>query len=309
MAFTIKPQGKLSEYMNIGKRFLSAGKLKEALEVSDKILSLKPDSPAGLMLKGDVYLQAKDHDKAVGAYLKAHESSRLYLEPLKKLANAYDGVDDEKHLEYLKRLDRLSPLNTERKTSIGKVHIKRNEMERAEKYFDQAIETATKEAMSLVSNVAELITEAVGQTSPRMAEKYLTKVIEAKGKGLSKDDITLFNKLGIALRGQGKWREAIENYTQALTITPDDPGLHYNMGMAYFDGKEKRMAAKCFDAAIDRNPDFYKESEVVSINLGTIYAELKKYDRAAGFFETALALNPNNKTAQKRLDSIHKSIG
>ncbi len=38
MAFTIKPQGKLSEYMGLGKRFLAAGKLKEALDVSTKIL-------------------------------------------------------------------------------------------------------------------------------------------------------------------------------------------------------------------------------------------------------------------------------
>ncbi len=67
MAFTIKPQGKLSEYMGLGKRFLAAGKLKEALDVSTKILKIKPDSPAGLMLRGDVFLEAGKRDDAIKA--------------------------------------------------------------------------------------------------------------------------------------------------------------------------------------------------------------------------------------------------
>jgi tetratricopeptide (TPR) repeat protein len=304
MAFTIKPQGKLSEYMGLGKRFLGAGKYKEALDVSAKILEIKPDSPAGLMLRGDVFLEQDKREEAVACYMKAHESSRLYLEPLKKLAHAYQNVDDDKHLEYLKKLDRLSPLNTERKTDIGKAHMARKEMARAEKYFDQAIETATREAMSMVGSVAELISEAVSHASPQMSEKYLTKVLEAKGDNLSKDDIGLFNRLGIALRGQGKWREAIDNYSRALSVSPDDEGLYYNMGMAYFDGGDKHMAAKCFDNALTKNPDFYKQSEVASVNLGTIYFEARLADRAVPFFENALRINPANAKARRGLDSI-----
>jgi len=309
MAFTIKPQGKLSEYMGLGKRFLAAGKHKEAIEVSDKILQIKPDSPAGLMLRGDVYLEIDDIKQAIGCYLRAHEASRLYLEPLKKLANAYKRVDEEEHLKYMKKLDRLSPLNTERKTEIGKVHFNRKEMEVAEKYFDQAIETATKEAMSMVGSVAERISEAVSQASPRMSEKYLSKVIEAKGTNLGLGDISLFNKLGIALRGQGKWREAIENYTNALRVSPDDEGLHYNMGMAYFDGGDKRMASKCFDNALAKNPEFYLQSEVVSMNLGSIFTELRQYEKALPFFENAMALNPQNTTAKQKLDVLKKKLG
>jgi len=308
LAFTIKPQGKLSEYMSIGKRFLAVGKLKEAFEVSEKILSIKPDSPAGLMLKGDVYLRGNKHEQAVASYMKAHQSSRLYLEPLKKLANAYDGVDDEKHLEYLKKLDRLSPLNTERKTSIGKVYVNRKEMQTAEKYFDQALETATREAMSLVGSVAEQITEAVGQSSPQMAEKYLAKVIETKGKHLTKDDITLFNKLGIALRGQGKWKEAIENYTRALSVSPQDEGLHYNMGMAYLDGKEKRLASKSFEKALEINPKFYEPSEVASMNLGMVFADLREHERALGFYNNALKINPKNSVAQRKIGALQKAM-
>ncbi|MGL1861122.1 MAG: tetratricopeptide repeat protein [Pseudodesulfovibrio sp.] len=308
MAFTLKPQGKLSEYMNIGKKFLAAGKHDQALQVSDKILEIKPDSPAGLMLRGDVLLESDKREDAIKCYEAAHESSRLYLEPLKKLANAYDGIDDDKHLEYMKVLDKLSPLNTERKTSIGAIHVKREELDHAEKYFDQAIDIATREAMSLVGNVAEQISLAVSDVAPEMSEKYLSRVIEAKGKHLSKDDISLFNKLGIALRGQGKWKEAIENYTRALGISPDDEGLIYNMGMAYYDGDEKRLAGQCFDKALKKNPDFYKQSEVVSMNMGTIYSELRKFEKALVFFENALRINPHNGTTKRKISAIKKAL-
>ena len=304
LAFTVKPQGKLSELMTVGKKCLMAGRLMEAKQIADKILKIKPESPAGLMLKGDVFMAENDLDKALESFHKAHDSSQLYLEPLKKLVDAYQGHDDDQSMKFLKKLDKLSPLNAERKTQIGKLHVRRQEMEQAETYFDQAIETATREAMSLISAVAEEISEAVDHSSPKLAEKYLSKVLEAKQGTLTKEDITLFNRLGIALRGQGKWKEAMENYTNALKISPDDEGLHYNMGMAYFDGGDKRMAARCFEKALKINPDFYKASEAVAMNLGTIFSELKEYEWAIPCFESALQLNPGNDTARLKLDSI-----
>jgi len=304
LAFTVKPQGKLSEYMTVGRKCLAGGRLMEAKQIADKILRIKPESPAGLMLKGDVFMAENDLEKALDCFHRAHDSSQLYLEPLKKLVDAYQDHDDDKSLKFLKKLDKLSPLNAERKTQIGKLHVRRQEMDQAETYFDQAIETATREAMSLISAVAEEISEAVDRSSPRLAEKYLSKVLEAKQGTLTKDDITLFNRLGIALRGQGKWKEAMENYTNALKVSPEDEGLHYNMGMAYFDGGDKRMAARCFEKALKLNPDFYKASEAVAMNLGTIFSELKEYEWAIPCFESALKINPGNDTARLKLDAL-----
>lgn len=308
MAFTVKPQGKLSELMSIGKRCLAAGKYMEAMQVAQKVLQLKPESPAGLMLQGDVHMARNELQKALDCFHRAHESSKIYLEPIKKLVDAYRGVDEGEMLKYMKKLDRLSPLNAQRKTEIGRIHVRRDEMEQAEVYFDQAIETVTREAMGLISSVAESISEAVG-ANPGMAEKYLTKVLEAKGRHLDKDDIALFNKLGIALRGQGKWKEAIENYANALRISPEDEGLHYNMGMAYYDGGDKRRASKCFDDALRINPEFHLASETVSMNLGTLYAELRDYERALPCFENVLRLNPGNGVARRKYAALKETVG
>jgi len=308
LAFTIKPQGKLSELMSEGKTLLDGGDFQGALKISTKILKIKPNSPAGLMLAGDCYLAMEDHNKAVKAYLQAHESSRLYLEPLKKLANVYEGVNEEEHLKYLKKLDRLSPLNTERKCEIGAAHIRRKEMNMAEKYFDQAIETATQEAMSMVSGVAERIAGAVAESSPKMSEKYLHKVLETKGANLSKEDIATFNKLGIALRSQGKWREAIDNYKRALQISPEDEGLHFNMGLAYRDGGERRKALECFEKALQCGPDLYKVSVNVAMHFGDLYSEMRRLDEALRFYEEAVKINPSSKVAKDKLAALQKLL-
>ncbi|MEF2232453.1 MAG: tetratricopeptide repeat protein [Pseudodesulfovibrio sp.] len=304
LAFTIKPQGKLSEYMGLGQRLLAAGKLKETLAICDKILKLKPNSPAGLMLRGDVFMKQGDRPGAIECYQKAHESSHLYLEPLKKLAEAYNGLDDDHYLKFMKKLDKLSPLNTDRKTDIGAFYLKQKKMDIAEKYFDQAIEAATREAMSQVGLVASRITETVGQASPSMSEKYLAKLIETKGDTLNKNDISLFNQLGIALRGQGKWRDAIDNYQRALKISPDDEGLHYNMGMAWFDGGETRKAAQCVEQALKINPKFHLESVAASMNLGTVLYEIRRMDEALPFFENALRINPGHEGARQKVEAI-----
>jgi tetratricopeptide (TPR) repeat protein len=308
LAFTVKPQGKLSEYMHLGKQRLASGKFMEAMQIARKVLELKPGSPAGLMLQGDVHMALNERDKALESYHQAHDSSKIYLEPIKKLVEAYRGVDENEMLKYMKKLDRLSPLNAQRKTEIGKVHAKRQEMAEAAAYFDQAIETVTREAMGMIGSVAESIAEAVSD-DPGMSEKYLSKVLEAKGGRLDKDDISLFNKLGIALRGQGKWREAIENYGAALRISPEDEGLHYNMGMAFYDGGDKRRAGKCFLKALEYNPDFYKDSERVSMNLGTLFADLREYELAIPCLENVLRLNPDNVMAARRLAALRDAVG
>lgn len=302
LAFTIKPQGKLSELMDVGKDFLNKGDLKQVLKLAEKILALKPGSPAGLMLKGDAYLEMGRREDAIEAYLEAHKSSTLYLEPLKRLANVYKDHDQELYLEYLKKLDRLSPLHTERKCEIGKVHAGKGEFSTAEKYFDQAIDAATQEAMSIIGVIAENIANAVGDTSPELAEKYLAKMIESKGKNLTREDLIYFNRLGIALRRQGKWREAIANYEKAQSVAPDDEGLHYNIALAYLDGEKKREAMLALRKALEINPRFHLRSANVSFNLGKVFSECGDASAAVEYLENAVKLDPEHAEAVALLE-------
>ena len=80
------------------------------------------------------------------------------------------------------------------------------------------------------------------------------------------------------------------------------------MGMAWFDGGDIHQAVKCFDKALKRNPDFYKGSEVVSMNLGNVYLNVRRTEDALPFFQNALRLNPDNREAAQKAETVSHAL-
>jgi tetratricopeptide (TPR) repeat protein len=279
----------------------------EALEVTDRILLLKPSSARGLAMRGDALLGVGETDKAAQSYMAAHESKPIFMAPLIKLAETFKNMDDDRALGYMKQLDEISPLNPERKIEIAEQHLLRNEPEEAEAYLDKGMEVAERETSSMVGDLTERIVDAVSAVAPHLAVKYLNQVIDTK-RVLGRDDLIHFNKLGIILRGEGKWSEAVTVYEKALLIVRDDPVIHYNMGLAYWEGDERMKALGCFEKALKLNPEFYIGSVGVTLNIGSLYLALREYELAEPFFEHVLELDPKNQTAKKRLNNAQRRI-
>ena len=294
LAFTIQPQGKLAQLVEAGKKFLRDGELNKVLVVSSKILQIKPDSPAALMLQGDAQSGMGQRDEALKSYLKAHEQSKVFMEPIKKLADFYKGNNNDQYLYYLKKLDSISPLNTDRKCEIGKVHLDRNELEEAEVYFDQAVRCAVKEAHNYLSQVMSGIAESLFEVAPQKAEKYYAKLLQVKASSLSADDLETYNRLGIALRKQGKWQKAVENYQAALKVAPNEPGLFYNIGLAYSDGKEYARCAKYFKRAVRSDGMIHKSAASVARNIAGIFIKVGMTEEARVVIEEALTEFPDD---------------
>jgi len=304
MAGAIKPQGKISQLVQEGKKLLEAGATKKVMEISCEILKLKAKSPVALMLMGDAYLKEGRREEAIAAYESAHEGAKLYLEPLKKLAEAHKEVNEDAYLRFMRKLDSISPLNTERKCEIGKVYARKNDNERADIYFSAAIENAKREAMNHVERVVTDIAESVAESAPGLAEKYYVQLLDMKGDNLTEQDMVTFNRLGIALRRQGKWREAVENYKKALSVVSNDERVLYNMGLAYADGQLHRMAVGAFEQVQRINPQFYKTAPVVAYNIANAYALSKDMGTARHFLTAALELDPRHAASLRLLAKI-----
>lgn len=305
LAIAISPPDDLRRKMTKCAELLKSGDFDEALEVTDRILVLKPDSARGLAMRGDALMGIGDTDKAVQSYMAAHESRPIFMAPLIKLAAAFREMEDERALEYMKTLDEISPLNPERKIDIAEQHLLRNETEEAEAYLDKGVEMAEQETLAMVGDLTERIVDAVSSVAPNLAVKYLNRVIDNK-RLLGRDDLVHFNRLGIILRGEGKWSEAVAVYEKALTIVSDDPVVHYNMGLAYWEGSERMKAMQSFERAMDIDPVFYQGSVGAALNIGSLYLDLRQYQDAEPFFEHVLELDPDNRTAQKRLKAARE---
>ena len=65
-----------------------------------------------------------------------------------------------------------------------------------------------------------------------------------------------YNTLGINLRKEGKYQQALEAYKQALNLDPNDENIHYNVAKSYYFANELDKAAHCLEQALTINPEF-----------------------------------------------------
>ncbi|QLA19268.1 tetratricopeptide repeat protein [Desulfolutivibrio sulfoxidireducens] len=305
IAFTVKPRGQIGELIDEGKRLLAIGHYEDAAEAAREVLRIKAQSPAGLILLGDAHKGLGKVEQALDCYSQAEKSAKLYLEPLKKIAALHrETGNTTEEIRFLERLDKLSPLNVDRKIEIGQGYVRLGDTGKARTVFDEAIKVATREAMESLSRVSREIAQICLDVAPELSERYLRRTLDAKKGFLDKSDIETFNRLGITLRKQGRWEDAITEYRKALKISPSDGNLYYNIAMAHTEGKQFLDAYNYLNKALSLSPDIYKAGEAVCLNIATIYRRAGKKDLVADYLKKALELNPDSRKAAAFLREI-----
>ncbi|MDR3175272.1 MAG: tetratricopeptide repeat protein [Desulfovibrio sp.] len=306
LAFTIEPHKLLGRAIVEAKALLTHGEAEKARAAAEDILCMKPGSAAGLIVLGDAQRALGELDAAEASYKLAAENAELYLEPLRRLAALCEEKGNlEECLVWLERMDRLSPLNTERKVSMGEIHLNLGNEEKAAGLFESAIEQAAKETRELISTLAERIAGVYAEKNPERSEFYLRKALNMKKDRTDFGDVRVFNMLGLHLRRQGKWLDAAAEYRRALNIAPRDPGLHYNLGMAYVQGERMHDARLCMEKAVDLDRDFPRSSDAVAFNMGCVFMRGGLMDMARSCFEASLSLNPENEKAAVELAKLY----
>ena len=180
-----------------------------------------------------------------------------YLEQVKKLAELHGQEGNlEKQLHYLEKLNAMSPLNLERKVAIGRLQVKLGRADTASKVFDEAVVRSKSSADTLMVEIRSKIVSMCLEEAPALAERYLRQNLESQRESRSKALIETYNTLGLALRRQGKWREAIQEYEKALAIAPGNASLLYNLAMACKEGKDFAAAAEALDRALASSATF-----------------------------------------------------
>lgn len=305
MAFTIKPQGKLGQLIDLAKSMIDRESYDQALKAGRKILELKPNSAAGLLILGDAYSGLQKFDKAHESYEQASQNAEMYLDPLKKLVALHQKTGNQQaQLQYLKRLDSLSPLNVERKVDMGQIHVDLGNEEEAEELFEAAMTQARKEAYAYIGEISEKIGHVFAKRDPERAERYYRQALETKGDLLERSDIATFNRLGIALRKQGKWLEATQEYRKAVEIAPDDENLFYNMAMACAEGKDFQAASEHLTQALAINPQLGQRDKTLAYNMGAIFLQSGSMEKARSLLEISLKIDPRFVKAQEMLKKV-----
>lgn len=308
IALTIKPDDQLERTLDWARALMAKEEYLRALQTLTQALERQGGSAAILLLMGDIFKAMKEYDKAADAYTRAAGGSSLFLEPLRKLADLYgEKGDTARQIEYLEKMDELSPLNLDRKIQIGELSLKLNQTDKARKIFDQAMKLSNRQARENISGVAYRVADLYTESDPVMAASFLQRGLEARKEFWSHEDLATFNRLGLLLRRAGKWREAAQEYLKALTIAPNDSNLHYNLAMAWLEGKDFEAARASALKAMAVNPDLPKKSSRVAANLAAVFMNTNDKMHALPLLRSALEQDPENSQARELLAQAENS--
>lgn len=297
IALALKPRDQVDRTVAWAKSLLQKGDHLRALQVANQALEQQSNSSI-LILIGDIFRAMKEYDKAADSYTKASAASPLYLEPLNKMVDLYaERGDIVKQLQYLEKMDEVSPLNLERKIQIGELLVKLNRADKARKMFDSVMKLSHRQAKENVATVAYRVADVYTDTDPGMAATFLQKGLEMRKDFWGHEDIATFNRLGLLLRRAGQWQEAIAEYKKALTVAPADDVLHYNMAMAYLEGKDLENARAMALKALALNPDLPKRSSRIATNIAAVFLSTDDKMHALPLLRAALEMDPNNAEA------------
>jgi Flp pilus assembly protein TadD/mono/diheme cytochrome c family protein len=115
------------------------------------------------------------------------------------------------------------------------------------------------------------------------------------------EQATVNNALGAALLAAGRVNEAVPALTAALKARPDYFDAHYNLGNALAARGDFAGALVHFQSAVRINP----EDANAEANLGSALAETGNLKEARLHFERALRINPNHELARENLQQLN----
>ncbi|MFX0076117.1 MAG: tetratricopeptide repeat protein [Candidatus Hermodarchaeota archaeon] len=303
-----------------------SGKFDEAIEALDNAISINPKEPGNFLSKANVFMNHQDPQNALKCFNQALDIQQDSIPALfgKTIILASQGKFDEA-LPTINKLIEGNPDNLEAKRL--KAMILRESGRGLE-----AIDTIDKITSQDPTNIKAWIEkgiELLNIKKPDDALSCFSKAIE-----LSDKSVEAWTLKGVALRILKRYEEAMKCFDTAISIDaknykpllekgqllidlkkidlaldlydhtlkrfPDAFDIHFAKGLAYGSKDDFTEAIKCFDKALELNPQFQPADEARSIAKEMLRFKPPKEDLkkmilseptdAIGFYNKAFAL-------------------
>ena len=122
-----------------------------------------------------------------------------------------------------------------------------------------------------------------------------------------KKDLAVNKNFTLALQNHKKnnFQIAEKLYNEILKSSPFHEGAQSNLGILYNQLGKPQKAINCFEKAIQINPN----SANAYYSLGVIFAQLGESQKAISYYEKAIQINPNSANAYYSLGVIFAQLG
>ena len=139
-------------------------------------------------------------------------------------------------------------------------------------------------------------------------DKEYDKAIEAFTSAIALDpnDAVAYNNRGVVYgRDKGQYDRAIEDYNKAIQLDPNLASAYNSRGYAYNNKGQHDRAIEDYNKAIQLDPNLAAAYN----NRGNAYGSKGQHDRAIEDFNKAIALDPNDAAAYNNRGVAYKSKG
>ena len=219
-----------------------------------------------LNLKGECQMEMGQLEQASQSFERAIGASNIYIAAYKNYADTNEQQGNvEKAVQALKHIEKLSPTSVERTLKLGKLLLQTGKEEEGRHHLDRLSKRVDPEERgALLKEIAEIY---VAGGLFEAAEDTYSLVLK-----LDPSDLETSNRLGIALRQQGKYEEAEKCYYASLRAHPNHAGIYHNLGILYAMKKEFEKSRKALTRALDIDPHM----ESASLMLDKVEKKLGK---------------------------------
>lgn len=181
----------------------------------------------------------------------------------------------------------------------GDALMSKNDYARALKYFEQAITEDPDWADGwLVLGVVQKI-----QNDDKAAIESFQQVLKI---GVDPDDeFDTYKFLGELHINLKQYKQAVENYKQAVRLKPDDAESFYRLGGALYGTHQYVEAIDAFKRCLNLKPNYLN----ANFMLGSVYLSAKQFAESAAILRKEIRLNPRNNNARFNLAIAYHGLG
>ncbi|RMF99438.1 MAG: tetratricopeptide repeat protein [Planctomycetota bacterium] len=254
----------------------------EKIETLGKAIELLPDNPVPLRLRGLLYAQQEQYEKALNDFAKA-----LELDP----THAGTVVAEIDCLVELKRFDRAMKLTKTLEELLpeqslpwfqkGRIAALQEQFEKAIEYLTKALELDSRDVRALLLRAA--VYNELNETEKALAD--LDKAIR-----LQPDNPQLIRMRASMLAGTGKFKEAIADLERIEKAQPQDVQSALQLGLLYAAERYHAKAVEKFTEVLKLEPD----NLIALRGRADAYLSMGKQAEAIADYERALKVAPDD---------------
>ncbi len=216
------------------------------------------ESARHLELRASIAALRKQDGQAADLWLRAIDKNPNYYRAHNNLIKFYLATGQkEEALSLMQRMQRLNKSNISRLVAMGQIHLEQDETRKAEHLFKSALER-DKYCNGALNGMAEIRFKQGDLEESRKLLARSTKAEQAASR---------FNLMGIELVRKKKFEQALEHYTKAQYVLPQQekgPLLFYNIGLCYSRWGKPEKAIEFVKIALIKEPNYSKAQNLLT---------------------------------------------